>query len=90
MLKLEPKEACRLPVPSPNVVAEASGRLRAIRPYAMQLMQRRDFDAVVGLVDAALIPCFEGERGFAQMASSCTMMRLRRKRRGGGKRSGEA
>lgn len=90
MLKLEPKEACRLPVPSPNVVADASGRLRAIRPYAMQLMQRRDFDAVVGLVDAALIPCFEGERGFAQMASSCTMMRLRRKRRGGGKRSGDA
>lgn len=89
MLKLEPKEACRLPVPSPDVVAEASGRLRAIRPYALQLMQQRDYDAVVGLVDAALISCFEGERGFAQMASSCTMMRLRRKRRGGGKKSGD-
>lgn len=90
MLKLEPKEACRLPVPSLAVVAAAADKLRAVRPYASQLMLRRDYDAVVGLVDAVLISCLEGERGFAQMASSCTMMRLRRKRRGGGKRDGNA
>lgn len=84
MLKLEPKEASGLPVPSMEMILESAERLRAIKPYAMQLMRQRDYDAVVGLVDAILVSTLEGERGFAQMASSCTMMRLRRKRRGGG------
>lgn len=88
MLKLEPKEACRLPVPSLGVIVGAADKLRAIKPYALQLMRQRDYDAVVGLVDAVLISLWENECGFAQMASSSTMMRLRRKKRGGGKRHG--
>lgn len=83
MLKLEPKEASNLPVPSMEMILESAERLRAIKPYALQLMKQRDYDAVVGLVDAILVSMLEGEHGFAQMASSCTMMRLRRKKRGG-------
>lgn len=88
MLKLEPREARRLPVPSLLLVETVAEKLRAVRPYALQLMARCDYDAVVGLVDAILLSVLDGERGFAQMTSSSTMMRLRRKKRGKGKLNG--
>lgn len=86
MLKLEPREAARLPVPSAHVVRRASGQLRVIRPYVVDLLGSRDYDAAVGLVDAVLADVLghSADVAFSQMQSGATMLRLRRKNRGRG------
>lgn len=82
MLKLEPREAAALPVPSPQLVARCASELQAIRPYVEKALEKRDFDAAVALVDAILIPgTGADEASFAQMKSCAILMRLRRKKR---------
>ena len=89
MLKLEPREAAALPVPSPHLVARCASELRAIRPYVEKALEKRDFDAAVALVDAILIPgTGADEASFAQMKSCAILMRLRRKKRSQVKKAG--
>ena len=55
VLKLEPGEADRLPVPGPELVARLSGRLELLRPRVEALLSdRRVFDAV-DLVDEVVL-----------------------------------
>ena len=84
LLKVEPREAARIPVPSISLVLEKRKELRAIRPYVEKALAERDFDAAVNLVDAVLDSAsHEADGGaFSQMSSSATLMRLRRKKRG--------
>lgn len=82
MLKLEPREAAQLAVPSPTLVASCADDLRAVAPYVGKLLEKRDYDGAASLVDAVLIPRTSlQEAGFVQMRSSATLMRLRRKKR---------
>lgn len=55
MLKLEPKEADRLPVPAPAVVSAAAEQLRALRPQVAQLLRAGQLLLAVGLVDEVLL-----------------------------------
>ncbi|WP_165173341.1 class I SAM-dependent DNA methyltransferase [Adlercreutzia sp. ZJ242] len=84
LLKVEPREAARLPVPSVSLVLKRRTELRAIRHYVEKALAERDFDAAVNLVDAVLVSAsHDGDGGeFSQMSSSATLMRLRRKKRG--------
>lgn len=82
MLKLEPREAGLLAVPAPTLVASCADDLRAIAPYVEKLLEKRDYDGAISLVDAVLIPRTSlQEVSFVQMKSSATLMRLRRKKR---------
>ena len=55
ILKIEPKEADLLPVPSPTVLAGAAGALRALRPQLAKHLRNADLDAAVTLVDRVLL-----------------------------------
>lgn len=55
MLKIEPREADQLPVPTPELVAEAGSALRAIAPQLGQAMRGGALDAVVELVDRVVL-----------------------------------
>jgi adenine-specific DNA-methyltransferase len=56
MLKLEPKEADRLPVPSPEVLAECRSALAAIRPQVSAKLRRpQGLLAAAKLVDDVLL-----------------------------------
>ena len=82
ILKLEPREAAQLPVPSMEIVRACASELRGIRPYVEELLRKRDFDAAIGLVDAVLVSKVGAEESsYMQMKSSGTLMRVRRKKR---------
>lgn len=55
MLKLEPKEADLLPVPSIALVSELAGQLRALRPQLSSALRGGELLAVLDLVDRALL-----------------------------------
>jgi adenine-specific DNA-methyltransferase len=55
MLKLEPREANRLPVPSPALVAASADDLRAARPRVAELLRDKQVEAAAALVDAVLL-----------------------------------
>lgn len=55
MLKIEPKEADKLPVPSPTTVEAAAPELRALRPQLARYLRTSKLDDVVKLVDRALL-----------------------------------
>jgi adenine-specific DNA methylase len=55
ILKVEPKEADLLPVPSPAVLAGAASALRAVRPQLAKHLRKTDLDAAVTLVDRVLL-----------------------------------
>ncbi|MDN5856835.1 MAG: SAM-dependent methyltransferase, partial [Actinomycetia bacterium] len=56
MLKLEPKEADRLPVPTPDLVAAAAAPLRRLRPEVARLLRTgRLLDAVSRVDDVLLV-----------------------------------
>lgn len=55
ILKIEPKEADRLPVPSPQVLEAAADELRALRPQLGRHLRNSDLDAVVKQVDEILL-----------------------------------
>lgn len=80
ILKLEPREAARLPVPSPGLVRACASGLRAIQPTAEMLLLQRDFDGVVSLVDAVLssnVGVDDAE--LVRVRSAGALMRARRK-----------
>lgn len=55
MLKLEPKEADRLPVPAPAVVDAVAERLTALRPRVAALLRAGELLDAVALVDEVLL-----------------------------------
>jgi hypothetical protein len=55
MLKLEPREADRLPVPAPAVVEAASARLATLRPQVGRLLRNGKLIDAAKLVDDALL-----------------------------------
>ncbi len=55
MLKLEPKEADRLPLPSPELAREAAQRLRNIRPQLASFLRSGKIEGAVRIVDRALL-----------------------------------
>ena len=65
MLKLEPREADRLPVPSPELVGAARERLMIIRPQVAGLLRGGKLTAAAKLVDDVLLV---GELGMSRAA----------------------
>ena len=55
ILKIEPREADRLPVPSPTVLERAASDLRALRPQLVQFLRRGELGEVVKKVDRILL-----------------------------------
>jgi len=55
ILKLEPKEADKLPVPSPAAIDEAASALRALRPQLSRHLRQGELEAVVRQVDRVLL-----------------------------------
>lgn len=55
LLKVEPKEADLLPVPSPNVLGSAGAELRALRPQLAKHLRSADLESAVALVDRVLL-----------------------------------
>lgn len=55
VLKLEPREADVLPVPSPELVTAAASRLKSMRAAIRELLRGGELDRAVGLVDEALL-----------------------------------
>lgn len=55
LLKIEPKEADLLPVPSPDVLREAGRSLRELRPQLAKHLRSADLDGAVALVDRVLL-----------------------------------
>jgi adenine-specific DNA-methyltransferase len=72
MLKLEPKEADLLPVPSYDIVARAADELRALRPQLSGELRQGDLLRVVKRVDRVLRPHLQ--------LSSDTVAHIRRAR----------
>lgn len=55
ILKLEPREADLLPVPSPGFLRDAAGRLAALRPHLAQQLRAGNLLGAVELVDRVLL-----------------------------------
>lgn len=55
LLKLEPGEASRWAVPSPDLVAGVSGELHAIRPRVLECLRAGNPDAATDLVDSVVL-----------------------------------
>jgi adenine-specific DNA-methyltransferase len=55
MLKLEPKEADNLPLPSPHLVRAASKDLRRIQPFVSDALRRGDLAAATQRTDQVLL-----------------------------------
>jgi adenine-specific DNA-methyltransferase len=55
LLKVEPKEADSLPVPSPDVLADAGPALRALRPQLAKHLRSANLGEAVQLVDRVLL-----------------------------------
>jgi adenine-specific DNA-methyltransferase len=55
MLKLEPKEADLLPVPSPTTVAAAADDLAALAPHVARTLRKGDLVGAVKMVDDVLL-----------------------------------
>ncbi len=55
MLKLEPKEADDLPMPSPDLVRAASEDLRRIQPFVSDALRRGDLAAATSRTDRVLL-----------------------------------
>jgi hypothetical protein len=71
MLKLEPKEADRLPVPSSALVEAASLELRALRPSLSTKLRQRDLLGAIKLVDRILLA---GHAGHAIVSSDAVLL----------------
>lgn len=67
MLKLEPKEADNLPVPSPDLVRAASKDLRRIQPFVSDALRRGDLAAATQRTDQVLL---SGHLGLSEDALS--------------------
>lgn len=82
MLKIEPREAARMLVPSIGLVAECKAELLLIKPLVEKALSKRDFDGAITLVDSVLLSKEPvTEVGLFQVKSSGTLMRMRRRNR---------
>lgn len=61
ILKIEPREADRWWMPSPEVLAEHRDELRELKPRVQRLLQARNLAQAVALVDAVLLTSRIGE-----------------------------
>jgi adenine-specific DNA-methyltransferase len=55
MLKLEPTEADRLPMPSPELLERSADALRALQPHLSKDLRQGNLDAAVAQVDRVLL-----------------------------------
>lgn len=85
ILKLEPKEADLLPVPSPRLLAEVGDRLRALRPHLAQHLRAGNLLGAVECVDRVLLIEGAGLRhaDVKELRTSRAFMHSRRAARGG-------
>lgn len=67
MLKLEPKEADALPLPSPSTVMECMDELAALKPQLSTALRGGDLERAVSLVDRVILNKFIGLSGDAIM-----------------------
>lgn len=82
MLKVEPREAARMPVPSTDLVEKCKGELLMIKPLVETALEKRDFDGAVTVVDSVLLPKMPiDEAELLQMKSNGALMRMRRRNR---------
>lgn len=90
VLKLEPREADQLPIPTPQALAKAGESLAAIKPQLSVALRGGRIDEVSRLVDEALlVQSFEMERGAVRAVrvalSEVRGRRLNRSRSAGGR-----
>jgi hypothetical protein len=85
ILKLEPKEADLLPVPSPDLLADVGDALRALRPHLAQHLRAGDLLGAVERVDRVLLIEGAGLRRAEvnELRASRALMHSRRAARGG-------
>ena len=81
LLKLEPREASLLPVPSPELVEEAANELRSVKKYVDAAFEKGDYETAVSVVDAVLSSRTGHASDYVQLGSSAALMRLRRAKR---------
>lgn len=79
LLKLEPREADRLPVPSQATLAAAAPRLEAVRARVEAALASGDTDAATALVD----PLLFGDADLTAVRLARAMLFQRRRSRGG-------
>jgi adenine-specific DNA-methyltransferase len=85
ILKLEPREAERMPVPSPGLVLSVGATLRGLRAPVARALGRADLDAAISMVDDALLSEALGRstreiRGFRDARLALFSRRVARKR----------
>lgn len=73
MLKLEPKEADRLPVPSPQTLEQCAAELRALRPQLSKHLRNSNLKEAVKMVDRVLLL-----QGVGVKSSDIELMRVGR------------
>lgn len=88
MLKLEPREADRLPIPTPEVVAAAEPALRVLRPQLATHLRNGRLLEAVGMVDEVLLvgQLGIGRKDVRALREGHAEMTARRVARGGGSR----
>ncbi len=82
ILKMEPREAAALPVPSPDQLAQAWRAIRPERARLERLLQDREWQHVVALVDEVLLVRTLGVENEEVAALSGAAARLRSRRLG--------
>ncbi|MBM3854895.1 MAG: SAM-dependent DNA methyltransferase, partial [Verrucomicrobia bacterium] len=87
LLKLEPKEADLLPVPSPATVEATASELRALRPQLAKSLRQGKLSNAVDLVDAVLLRdhLSVGKDKIASLRGAREVLFSRRTSRGKGK-----
>lgn len=85
ILKIEPKEADRLPMPTPAILESAAPSLRALRPQLARRLRSNSLDEVVKAVDAALLvgTLKQKSEDVAILLNARNMMAARRAARAG-------
>jgi tRNA1(Val) A37 N6-methylase TrmN6 len=80
ILKMEPREAAMLPVPAPEALVEAWGRLKSDRPKLERQLQQGLWTGVAKRVDEALLvgACGVSARDVAELHTAVTELRRSR------------
>lgn len=82
MLKLEPREAANLLVPSKDLLMSCIQELSMIKHYVEDALEKRDFESAIALVDSVILPNLGiNEEAYSKIRSSGAIMRMRRKNR---------
>lgn len=85
MLKVEPKEADLLPVPTPALVEQRATELRQVRPQVARLLGGGHLAQASALVDQALFVDTIGHQQLADLGAARRRLRDRRRARNGSK-----